>query len=146
MSPHARKFDWDEAKRLREEGLTYEEIGRRLGVSAVAAHYACDPAAYAASNERAATWQRQGICPDCGAQTTRHSATVSSRCRKCYSLAKASSVRPTELRCVSCREWLPDPEFPRHRRNVARRGRHRQCRECNTVAKRAWRQRQKGVE
>lgn len=39
-----RKFDWDEARRLRAEGLTYREIGERLGVSHHAVNCACDAA------------------------------------------------------------------------------------------------------
>lgn len=39
-----RSFDWDEAQRLRAAGLTYVEIGRRLGVSANSVACACDPA------------------------------------------------------------------------------------------------------
>lgn len=37
-----RAFDWDEAKRLRAQGLTYKEIGEHLGVSSHAAMCACN--------------------------------------------------------------------------------------------------------
>jgi hypothetical protein len=39
-----RAFDWDEAKRLRAQGLTYREIGERLGVSGQSVMCACDAA------------------------------------------------------------------------------------------------------
>lgn len=39
-----RAFDWDEAKRLRATGLTYKQIGERLGVSAHSVNCACNPA------------------------------------------------------------------------------------------------------
>ena len=37
-----RRFDYDEAKRLREQGLTLAAIAERLGVSARAVLYAVD--------------------------------------------------------------------------------------------------------
>lgn len=39
-----RKFDHDEARRLRDSGLSYAKIGTKLGVSEAAAYYACCPA------------------------------------------------------------------------------------------------------
>ena len=39
--PHARRLDWDEAIRLRALGLTYREIGDRLGVSDEQIRRAC---------------------------------------------------------------------------------------------------------
>lgn len=51
-----------------------------------------------------------------------------------------SSTRTHTLRCMTCREWKPDESFPHDAgANFVRRGRHKQCRECLTVAKRKWR-------
>ena len=53
-----------------------------------------------------------------------------------------SSAAPGSLRCVTCQEWKNDDDFPRNRAtNIVRRGRHKQCRACNTVAKRSYRAR-----
>lgn len=35
--------DYAEAQRLRDQGLSYPEIGRRLGIHHTTAMYACDP-------------------------------------------------------------------------------------------------------
>lgn len=37
-----RTFDYDQAKLLREQGMTYQEIGRTLGVTAETARLACN--------------------------------------------------------------------------------------------------------
>jgi hypothetical protein len=87
-----------------------------------------------------------GICVDCGKEGVAlyHRGPDGPRCRVCASLLKADSVRADTLRCVTCRRWLPDSDFPRDRRSrKARRHRHKQCRECNTVARRAYREKHK---
>lgn len=51
-----------------------------------------------------------------------------------------SSATQDSLRCVTCREWKPDASFPLNRAtNIVRRGRHKQCRACHTIAKRLYR-------
>lgn len=46
------------------------------------------------------------------------------------------TVRPTTLRCSSCRKWLPDDAFYRDRTAAHRRGRSHVCRECDRLRKR----------
>lgn len=141
-----RQFDWDEARRLRSEGLSYVEIGRRLRVSQKSIRLACDDEARRKDNELHAKWQRSGACPDCGAQTTRVAGGRSLRCVPCSSLRQRTSVRETTLRCARCHEWKPDEGFPRNRaQSASRRGRHRLCRSCQTVVKREWRRRRARV-
>lgn len=55
------------------------------------------------------------------------------------------SAREGELRCVRCRQWKPDDDFPRsNHRTKARRGRHNHCRPCNNEIKRKWREKNAG--
>ena len=133
-----RKFDWNEARRLRAQGLTYAEIGRRLGVSDYAIKYACSDATArqaisGRSNHRGLT------CADCGREVT---GSIRRRCLRCAGLAQATSVRPDELHCHRCSEWKPDGMFPHDAgTRLARRGRHRVCRACQAGVKREWRER-----
>jgi hypothetical protein len=135
---YERKFDWDEAARLRERGMPVRVIAAKFGVSAAAVYLALDPALRARDHVRTAQWQRSGTCPECGSPCTR-----GYRCRGCANRAQATSVRPAALHCVTCGEWKPDEAFPRDaaKTNVVRRGRHRQCRPCNTEEKRRYRER-----
>lgn len=141
MSGPVRTFDYAEAKRLRAAGETYAAIGRRFGVTPEAARLAVRDDVRARALAASAAWQAAGRCPDCGAPATRHSRTWQLRCRDCAVRAQTTSVRETELLCMTCREWKPDAAFARNRTEPQRRGRHDQCTPCNTAAKRAWRQR-----
>lgn len=138
--PRPRAFDWDEARRLQAEGLTYTAIAKRLGVRYQSVRRACDEAV----RERIAAYQRTGVCPDCGTQTTRYAGGVSSRCPRCAGKRAATTVRPDTLQCLRCREWKPDSAFPRNRGGaLVRRGRHDSCRVCGTVIRREYRERHK---
>jgi hypothetical protein len=117
-----RSFDYDEAKRLRSEGLSYREIGRRLGVSDTAVQRACDPAyrrRQRASGERWIEEQRHPCFGGCGVLVWHHQAARSGYCRACFG----------------------------ERRNVVRHGtenEYRQgcrCRDCTTAAAEAKRRR-----
>lgn len=144
MRVYERRFDYDEAKRLREEGLTYQQIASRFGVTDSAVYWAVNDGAREAMIARHGEWQRGGTCVDCGSPCSRNRSRRHERCHACASLARATSVRPNELRCRTCHEWKPDEGFPGGERpNGARRGRHGQCRSCLTEAKRAWRERNK---
>lgn len=56
----------------------------------------------------------------------------------------APSVRESELRCATCREWKPDEAFSLSRTvTPARRGRHRTCSTCATAVRRDYRNRHK---
>lgn len=143
MAPQ-RKFDWAEAQRLRRQGWTYTRIAERLGVSYQAVRFACDARARNMAALLNFERQRQGTCCDCGTQISSNAAKPAKRCWQCASLHRATSVRETTLRCVSCGEWRPDNDFPysRSARPVWR-GRHSVCRACQTIVKRAYRARLK---
>lgn len=82
-----RSFDYDQAQALRAEGLTYMEIGRRLGVSANAAAKACDPAYRRRQN----------------AATRRISETYREPCRGgCGVLVTYRGLKPSTGYCVDC--------------------------------------------
>lgn len=139
-----RKIDYADARRRRERGETLASIARDYDVTPHAVSYATDTQRRARLLVASALWQKQGRCPVCGVYgTTRHRVGVDSRCRDCASAAQVTTVRPDALRCVTCREWKPDSEFPGDRRQSHRRGRHMQCRPCQTKDRRAYRERRK---
>lgn len=142
--PRPRTFSWDEAKRLRSQGLTYREIANHLGVSDSAVVFACDDRQRAMAENYKAEWQRRNTCVDCGKRTSRNRLGHVSRCLSCSAKARATTVRETTLRCSSCGEWKPDNAFPYSRAaRQTHRGRHQQCRACQTIARRAYRNRHK---
>jgi ribosomal protein S27E len=143
---YKRRFDWDEARRRRAEGESISALAREYGVSIMAVYYAVNDEARARMAETNYRWVRSARCPDCGAQTTRHSATEDRRCVNCAAIARATSVREDELQCITCREWKPDDQFPSDYRRIARRGKHRQCRPCQTKARRDYRHRHREAE
>ena len=140
---YERKFDWDEARRRYAAGESIADIARRLGVTWMAVGRVVIPGKEAAMAAYHREYQRRGKCDDCGGpmnQVARNNG--STRCKTCADLAQATSVRPDELRCITCREWKPDEAFPFNRsEGWTRRGRHQQCRACLTVARRNHRQR-----
>lgn len=132
-----RSFDYDEANRLRGEGLTYQAISERLGVSNTAVQLACKPAARANANANHAEWQRQGKCVDCGGPCTRQGGLPAHRCVTCFALAIGTTAREGELECSRCKEWKADAAFPHNRtEKIARRGRHGVCRSCQAEMRR----------
>lgn len=143
MKGRPRTFDYHEARRLRAEGVTYQAIADKFGVSDSAVYLAVNPDARAKMIERGGEWQRRGICIKCGGPCTRTAGQPAHRCRRCFAIDMAVSVREGELQCVKCRDWKPDTEFPRSRAEPARRGRHSQCRACTTEAKRIYREKTK---
>ncbi len=136
-----RKFDHDEARRLRGQGWTYQAIGDALGVSDMAVCRVCDETVRAKMDKAAQEWQRQGVCIDCGAPRIRVSKHHEARCRPCSIIAMATSVRDGELCCSTCKQWKPDDDFPFNRSLSVRRQRASQCRMCQTQQKRQWRAR-----
>ena len=140
-----RKFDWDEAIRLRAEDperWTYPVLADHFGVVPRTIYLVLNPAAREADNARTTEWQRGGVCEVCGAQCSRTRGRRQ-RCASCFNDSQATSVRGGELQCVSCRRWLPDKCFPRSRNNPRRRGRHASCSACLTKARRAYREARK---
>lgn len=144
-----RKFDYDEARRLRAQGMTYAEIGALLGVSGSAIHLACNDAARERNNANSARWTRENArraCSGgCGRLVWTHMKGRTGYCPTCFAreIRAADSVRPTLLFCHYCEEWKPDEDFPRRRSLIARRGRAAGCRVCQTELKRDWRERNK---
>lgn len=142
MANYRRKFDWEEAKRLRATGLTYEKVAATLGVSEMAVYLALNPEVRVRQEEMRREWVKSGTCTDCGGAATRgYGPNRRGRCRACFAKQRTTSVRDGELQCVTCREWKDDDGFPHNAsaRCVVRRGRHHQCRACQTEAKREYR-------
>ena len=143
---YERRFDWDEARRRHAAGESLTALAHEYGVSPMAVYYAVNDEARARMAARNGRWVREGVCPDCGTQTTRHNAREDRRCRNCSAIAQATTVRDDELQCVTCKEWKPDDQFPGDRKRIARRGKHRQCRTCQTKARRDHRHRNREAE
>lgn len=144
MANHTRKFDWDEAARLRAEGLSYAAIGRRLGVSASAVRLALNPDENARIAARASAWQANGICPDCGGPATRKKGTRThprnGRCRPCAARVRAK-VQDGHAYCPTCDTWKPRADFRPVASRPAR-GVHSECRDCDRARRRAHRERE----
>jgi hypothetical protein len=146
---YVRKFDWDEARRLRAEGWSYQAIAERLGVSASAVWQvltgARRKAEYRERNREALRrlYRGKGSCADCGGPIWLHTARKHPRCTDCAAKRKTVTVRPDTLRCFSCGEWKPDALFPYSRSHRSRRGHHGACRACQAKVRQAHRERQK---
>lgn len=143
---YQRRFDHDEARRRYAAGESVAALAREYGVTESAVYLvvsAKQAASARALHERYRTADR---CERCGAVKSLFSRyTSGSRlCRSCAMDDRATSVREGELRCSSCGEWKPDDDFPRNRSaRLRRRGRHNQCRSCQTNARQAYRERHK---
>ena len=137
-----RRFDWDEANRLRGEGATYAEIGRRLGVTGNAIYLACNSHARARQRKYGAAWKKM-TCEDCGGTCAPNPYHPHARldrmiCRKCSSRRRREETllkrmnHDGDLLCARCGEWRPVETFamnygyPRW-----------ECRYCETTRRRA---------
>lgn len=95
-----------EARRLRAEGLTFREIGERLGVGLRTAHEWCsdpDRAKYRARRQRYA-----GTCVDCGARTDGSDGPgrAAKRCAECTRRhQKENGPWPRERVIEAIRAW-----------------------------------------
>jgi hypothetical protein len=145
-----RLFDHDEAVVRHALGWSYRELAVEYGVTTSAIGQAIlrqtDPEWRQRQVLYHREYQRRTLkvpCLRCGKPVwkKRGKEQRSGLCIRCVGADKATSVRPTKLRCSECGWWLPDKEFPFQRANVARRGRHSVCTPCGTEAKRAWRHR-----
>jgi hypothetical protein len=136
-----RRFDHDEARRLYASGMSGPKLAVQFGVSQTAIYRVVNPAV--AKHMADYTTQRlRGECSVCGQPCSfNFYQQATPRCAACYATAMATSVRSDTLQCTTCKEWKPDSEFPGARQKTYRRGRHRQCRACNTTMKREWRAR-----
>lgn len=140
---YQRKFDWDEARRLRKTGMTYEDVADILGISPMAVYFACNPRSRAQNQMAHAAYQQSGTCEDCGGPCSYNPTRMIKRCRECATAARVTTVRDGELKCSRCQTWLPDRDFhaDRSARTEHRRFRNKVCRACATEEKREWRRR-----
>lgn len=140
MTPrvYERKFDWDEARRLRAQGLSYGEIGRRLGVSATAIQRVCDAAYHARDRARLAAQARRGICVDCGAPASHNYSRPVARCKPCAD-ARRPKVKDGQAYCPTCKTWKPLSDFSPSKQKTNR-GVHGECKSCQAARRQAWRE------
>lgn len=135
---HLPRFDWNRACELRAAGLSYAAVALGLGVSPSAVCRVADPDRLARSRGRVRKW----ACPRCGGPKTANRGVK--LCAACSRRARATSVRPSTLRCSSCRRWLPDDAYTKASREYElRRGRRYECRSCDTVLRQRSRQRRR---
>lgn len=106
-----RRFDHDEARRLRAQGLTYHAIGLRLGVSDTAVARACDPRVrrnFALASRRRLEAQRTPCRGGCGLLVWTHRPGHSGYCRACLGERRNVARHGTETeynqgcRCEAC--------------------------------------------
>lgn len=146
---YERRFDHDEARRLRDEGWTYGALGKRYGVDASAVWQAVnDYNRWPEVVERHNQWMRDNnreLCKGgCGRLVWTLHRDRSGMCPECSGKARSVTARPGELRCSHCKKWKPDDRFPLARqRRGARRGRHSTCRACQAEVRQATRERRK---
>lgn len=141
---YPRSFDWDEARRLRATGKSWNELARHFNVSESAIRRVVIPGERERINTRVITWVREhrpheGVCPDCGGTAAQAKYRPGSLCRDCRSKRQTTTARETTLQCSCCRLWLPDESFPRKATANSRRQRHSICTPCGKVMKRDWR-------
>ena len=134
---YKRKFDWAEARRLRVQGLTLQQIADQFGVTDTAIRNACNPEASDRSAYLTSIWMKQGICIDCGAQISRSTLHDRRRCHSCASKARVLA-NDTHAYCSTCKQWLPRDQFARSQSRF--RTVHNECRECQTKRRRAYRE------
>jgi len=123
-----RAFDYDVARRLRKQGLTYRQIGDRLGVSGNAANRACNPAfnrRQQAKSKEAIEALRHPCFGGCGVLVWGHLTRSSGYCLKCYAerfwrheVHGTESGQCAGCRCEACR--LAANEAKRLRRERSR--------------------------
>lgn len=138
---YERKFDWDEARRLHDGGLTYAEIARRLGVSNQSIRYACVPGEYERMLTAKKALQASGVCPDCGTRTTRMAGGRSRRCKDCAAKA-AVRMKDGNVWCPTCKQWKPLRAFSPSRSGGGRPV-HNECKSCQAERRREWRARKR---
>lgn len=141
---YPRKFDWDEARRLRAGGWTYRALADKFGVSPASVRRVCDPVVYEQMRVASNDWIKQNmraLCVGgCGTLVWTVNRDRSGLCVSCYTAQlTAPDERSGELRCTKCSDWKPDGAFRAEERQT-RRGRHSQCRACETAERVAWRE------
>jgi hypothetical protein len=144
-----RSFDYDEASRLRQEGMTLTDLALHFGVSLHAVKYATDPDFRERANEESRRRAKEGRATclgGCGRLVYPHFPSRpqwTGYCNTCYAARSTDTVRTKTLRCTRCDRWKPDESFPHRSSNIARRGRAVHCRPCQTLARQDYRERHK---
>ena len=133
---YKRKFDWDEARKLRAEGWTYPDLAAHFGVSIRTVRYVCIPSEYEKMREVTSKRQRSGTCPDCGNPMSFNPSDQPRRCVRCHAESVAD-VNDRVAKCVICQEWKPHEDFLlQPGKYIDRRGLRPSCRSCNTRIRR----------
>ncbi|MDQ3024024.1 MAG: hypothetical protein M3R04_06545 [bacterium] len=132
MSPriYPRKFDWDEAAKLRALGFSFVEIARRFGVSVSAVAQATNPELRARVRRRSEAHQKSGTCIECGGPSSRNYSKGPYRCFACAAKAK-TKVKGGTAYCPVCTTWKSIDEFTPSLQRKAR-GVRPYCRACET--------------
>lgn len=142
---YSRKFDHDEARRLRVmQGWSYARLARHFGVSRAAVARVVNPDVRRRMQEYTDRWVMGGECRACGGPCARNHRDY---CRKCASERSRTRYRYDELgqlaslRCTTCKQWKSPETFPSNRTRPF--AKHHECRECGTKARQAYRERHK---
>lgn len=122
-----RKFDHDEARRLRAEGLTFTAIGQLLGVSYVAVSRACQDDLRARGDALSLAAHRRKRTPcrgGCGRLVWRTSTKRTGYCRQCLGALRQTAAHGTETRykrcdCDDCRKAASAARRVRRERQAA---------------------------
>lgn len=139
---YQRAFDHDEAIALHAadpKTWTLQRLAEHFGVSDSAIDRVVNPRRRKQMQEHSNRWlhenRREPCKGGCGRLVWTTVKGRSGLCPRCLGLSLATTVRPDSLRCSACHEWKPDAEFPRKRATIARRGRHQECRRCQTITR-----------
>ena len=143
---YQRKFDWDQAKRMRDSGMTIADIAAALGVSYGGVRRVVDPHYRAMLDVSAAEYQRthwrrkrMDQCK-CGAEKTKSA----NMCAACHRDKFDVDVGPSgTLRCHLCDRFLPTEVFPTDNRKPLRGFRRTICRSCDSRRRKLNRERRK---
>lgn len=142
-------FDWDEARRMRADGMSYGQIAERMGVTRNAIARVCTQDAYdehaRLSFRRRDNYSEGKKCPGCA----RPIVNRATRCESCHHDAIVARARERIVNeegwfwCAECGTHKPPSAFGKG--NVrARNGKRSICRECETSRTRRYRQRWRG--
>lgn len=138
---YQRRFDHEEAAKRHHSGESMMSLAREYGVSVTAIERVVKPGKRERMNFYTRRSTMSGVCIDCGKTgiTKR-----SSRCMECSSRSRITTVRPDTIHCGRCERWLPDDAFRHSEKNTpSHRYRNRRCRECETQARKEYRDRNK---